>query len=38
MRQAEVAEAVKVLRSINEGYGATILGLNSQNEGATIQG
>jgi platelet-activating factor acetylhydrolase len=37
MRQAEVQEAVKILRSINEGHGAAILELNSRNEGDTLR-
>lgn len=38
VRQAEVAEAVKILRSINEGHGVSIFRLNSRNEGETLRG
>jgi platelet-activating factor acetylhydrolase len=38
MRQAEVAEAVKILRRINEGNGANVQYLNTRSEGETLRG
>ena len=38
MRQAEVGEAVKILRSINDGHGADVRFLNTRNEGETLRG
>jgi platelet-activating factor acetylhydrolase len=38
MRQAEVREAVKILKSIDDGRGADIRYLNTRNEGETLRG
>jgi platelet-activating factor acetylhydrolase len=37
MRQAEVAELIKILRRINDGHGADVHYLNTRNEGDTLR-